>query len=220
MTGDMFARMKSVSDGMILSGTGEAKLQCSGGPNDPIVTVKFKTAFAKPPAVFVNLNGIHNCQPSGLPCKAIFVDNVGAKFPGQTAIAIDDNTFVFAATSGGWTKMVAVNKAGTQIATRYMSPGSVTAAKWAAAHVTTPGYYSVSNVEFCGPKANFRADIQVVEVTTTFVKIKASTWADSKIYSFWFSWMAIGPELTADVANLVARRTQSGDDKRGRIVLV
>jgi hypothetical protein len=129
----MFARMKSVSDGMILSGTGEAKLQCSGGPNNPIVTVKFKTAFAKPPAVFVNLNGIHNCQNGG---------------------------------------------------------------------------------------ASFRADIQVAEVTTTFVKIKASTWADTKMYSFWFSWMAIGPELTADVANLKARRTQSGDDKRGRILLL
>jgi len=63
MTGDMFARMKSVSDGMILSGTGEAKLECSGGPKDPIVTVNFKTAFARPPAVFVNLNGIHSCQP-------------------------------------------------------------------------------------------------------------------------------------------------------------
>jgi hypothetical protein len=65
----------------------------------------------------------------------------------------------------------------------------------------------------------FRADIQVVQVTTTFVKIKASTWADTKMHSFWFSWMAIGPELTADLATLVARRTQSGDDKRGRIIL-
>ena len=84
-----------------------------------------------------------------MPCKAIFVDNAGSQFPGQTAIAIDDNTFVFAATSGGFTKMVAVNKAGQLISDRYMSPGSVTAAKWASANVITLGYYSVSNVEFC-----------------------------------------------------------------------
>jgi hypothetical protein len=85
-----------------------------------------------------------------VPCKAIFVDNVGAQFPGQTAIEIDDNTFVFAATSGGWTKMVAVNNAGKQIEARYMSPGNaLTAANWAAANVQTLGYYNVSNVEFC-----------------------------------------------------------------------
>ena len=82
-------------------------------------------------------------------CKATFVDNVGAQFPGQSAIAIDDNTFVFAATSGGFTKMVGVNKAGKEVADRYMSPGSVTAANWAAADVRTLGFYSVSNVQFC-----------------------------------------------------------------------
>ena len=89
------------------------------------------------------------CRPDGMPCMATFVDNVGAQFPGQSAIAIDDNTFVFAATSGGFTKMVGVNKAGKEVADRYMSPGSVTAANWAAADVRTLGFYSVSNVQFC-----------------------------------------------------------------------
>ena len=132
MTGEMFSRIKSVSDGMIDSGTGSSSNQCRGGPADPIVKVNFNGKFARPPKVFVNLNGIHDCQHG---------------------------------------------------------------------------------------HANFRANIEVVEVTDSYAKIKASTWGDTRLYNMYFSWMAIGQELTEDRAIVKARRTKSGDEKRGLFLL-
>ena len=53
------------------------------------------------------------------PCKSTFRDNQGRLFAGRMALVINDNTFVFDAISGIWRKMVAVNRAGTEIAWWY-----------------------------------------------------------------------------------------------------
>jgi len=62
MTGALFSRMKTVSDGVIDSATGYVNLDCAGGPQEATVTHTFLRKFAKPPKVYLNLVGAHNCQ--------------------------------------------------------------------------------------------------------------------------------------------------------------
>ena len=132
LTGALFSRIKTVSDGFIESGTGSSKMQCQGGPAMPEVTVKFYREFSAPPKVFINLVGIHNCQNG---------------------------------------------------------------------------------------HANFRARIKLLSVTKTEAKFSVGTWADTRVHSMQWSYMAVGPELTANVQNYKSRNKKSGDDSRGAHLL-
>jgi hypothetical protein len=93
-------------------------------------------------------------SPAGVPCKpckATFRDNVGTLVACRMALVINDNTFVFDAISGTWRKMVAVNRAGTEIAWRYMAEANaLTAANWATAVLSDADSCSVLNVELQG----------------------------------------------------------------------
>jgi hypothetical protein len=62
MTGALFSRMKTVSNGIIESGAGRSNHECKGGPKKATVTIKFKRKFASPPKLYLNSHGMWDCQ--------------------------------------------------------------------------------------------------------------------------------------------------------------
>ena len=63
-------------------------------------------------------------------------------------------------------------------------------------------------------RANFRATIKLLKVSNVDFTFEVGTWADTRLYNIQYTYMAIGPELTASVQNYKTRRKQPGDDKR------
>ena len=105
MTGALFSRMKTVSDGLIESGTGTAKLECLGGPKMATVVIQFKRKFSAPPKVYLHNPGMWNCQ------------NGHANFRMTMRVTQVTETFVkFEAGSWGDTKLHSVDYAYMAIA--------------------------------------------------------------------------------------------------------
>ena len=50
------------------------------------------------------------------------MDNLGRKFSNTVGVKIDDNLYVFGKNTGGWLKMVAVDRTGANIKQRYIGP--------------------------------------------------------------------------------------------------
>lgn len=94
MTGALFSRMMDVASSIIESGTGTADLQCRGGPDMETITVDFKTRFSKPPKVYLNIAGIHDCQ------------NGNANFRGTISlVSVDESRVKFKIGTWGDTRL-------------------------------------------------------------------------------------------------------------------
>jgi len=79
-------------------------------------------------------------------------------------------------------------------------------------------YLNIVGVHNCqNGRANWRASIDPVETTTTFVRFTIGSWGDTNAYSMQWSAMVIGPELTANVENYKSRPKKAGDESRGLV---
>ena len=147
-------------------------------------------------------------------CKATFVDNVGAQFPGQP-LQLTTILSCLPPPAGASPKWWPY-KAGKQIAARYMSSGNaLTATIWAVANVQTLGYYSVSNVQFCEPGGTIALRYAVAALTTSVA------FTDETFSSTWVGRSHWGDDayFDGDIAGLYVNDEYASDEKSALIAI-